>query len=48
MIVIFLLIIILTIDEYDRKSCTILINNKPVCVHDGTWKECEVREVFPS
>ena len=25
-----------------RKSCTVLINNRPVCVHDGAWKECEV------
>jgi hypothetical protein len=25
-----------------RKSCTVLINRKKVCVHDGTWKECEV------
>lgn len=25
-----------------RKSCTILISGHPVCVHDGTWKECEV------
>jgi hypothetical protein len=24
------------------KSCTILINSRKVCVHDGTWKECEV------
>ncbi|KAI0796787.1 hypothetical protein C8Q75DRAFT_862589 [Abortiporus biennis] len=23
------------------KSCTILINNKAVCVHDETWKDCE-------
>ncbi|KAI0092070.1 hypothetical protein BDY19DRAFT_990816 [Irpex rosettiformis] len=23
------------------KSCTILINDKPVCIHDETWKECE-------
>jgi len=23
------------------KSCTILINNKQVCVHDSEWKECE-------
>jgi len=23
------------------KSCTILINGKKVCVHDGTWKDCE-------
>ncbi|GAA6008850.1 GILT family protein [Rhodotorula paludigena] len=22
------------------KSCTVLIEDKPVCVHDGTWKEC--------
>lgn len=26
-----------------RKSCTILINGKEVCIHDGTWKSCEVR-----
>lgn len=25
-----------------RKSCTILINQKQVCIHDGTWKQCEV------
>jgi hypothetical protein len=25
-----------------RTSCTILINGHVVCVHDGTWKECEV------
>jgi len=24
-----------------EKSCTVLINRKKVCVHDGTWKECE-------
>ncbi|KAF6762622.1 hypothetical protein DFP72DRAFT_876365 [Ephemerocybe angulata] len=23
------------------KSCTVLINGRKVCVHDGTWKECE-------
>jgi len=23
------------------KSCTVLINERKVCVHDGTWKECE-------
>ncbi|KAJ8522982.1 hypothetical protein ONZ45_g458 [Pleurotus djamor] len=23
------------------KSCTVLINKKPVCIHDETWKECE-------
>ncbi|KAG5221601.1 secreted protein [Salix suchowensis] len=23
------------------KSCTVLINKKAVCVHDGTWKDCE-------
>ncbi|EKM80293.1 hypothetical protein AGABI1DRAFT_113492 [Agaricus bisporus var. burnettii JB137-S8] len=23
------------------KSCTIIINSRRVCVHDGTWKECE-------
>lgn len=23
------------------KSCTILISGRKVCVHDGTWKECE-------
>ncbi|KAI5120682.1 hypothetical protein M0805_006971 [Coniferiporia weirii] len=23
------------------KSCTVLINNKQVCIHDGSWKECE-------
>lgn len=25
-----------------RKSCTILINGKAVCVRDGSWKDCEV------
>ncbi|KAF8204960.1 hypothetical protein BJ912DRAFT_823590, partial [Pholiota molesta] len=24
-----------------QKSCTVLISGHPVCVHDGTWKECE-------
>ncbi|KAG6861606.1 hypothetical protein C0995_014513 [Termitomyces sp. Mi166 len=24
-----------------EKSCTILINGNEVCVHDGTWKNCE-------
>ncbi|KAL5527769.1 hypothetical protein ACEPAG_6570 [Sanghuangporus baumii] len=24
-----------------EKSCTVLINNKPVCIHDGAWKECQ-------
>ncbi|KAJ7047381.1 hypothetical protein C8F04DRAFT_936682 [Mycena alexandri] len=24
-----------------EKSCTVLINHKKVCIHDGTWKECE-------
>jgi len=24
-----------------QKSCTILINGKQVCIHDGTWKQCE-------
>jgi hypothetical protein len=23
------------------KSCTILINGRQVCIHDGIWKECE-------
>jgi len=23
------------------KSCTVLISGKAVCVHDGTWKDCE-------
>lgn len=27
------------------KSCTILINYRKVCIHDSTWKECEVRLV---
>jgi len=22
-------------------SCTVVINNTPVCIHDGVWKECE-------
>jgi hypothetical protein len=25
-----------------RKSCTVVINRKKVCVHDGKWEECEV------
>ena len=25
-----------------EKSCTIYINGEKDCVHDGTWKECEV------
>lgn len=25
-----------------RRSCTILINGRQVCIHDETWKECEV------
>ncbi|KZP17283.1 hypothetical protein FIBSPDRAFT_830755 [Athelia psychrophila] len=24
-----------------RKSCTVLINGRPVCVHDSEWKDCE-------
>ncbi|KAI9001439.1 hypothetical protein BD414DRAFT_474639 [Trametes punicea] len=24
-----------------EKSCTVMINERPVCIHDGTWKECE-------
>ncbi|KAJ7781248.1 hypothetical protein B0H16DRAFT_1658872 [Mycena metata] len=24
-----------------EKSCTVLINHRKVCIHDGTWKECE-------
>ncbi|KZT12569.1 uncharacterized protein LAESUDRAFT_718841 [Laetiporus sulphureus 93-53] len=24
-----------------KNSCTVLINGKQVCIHDGTWKECE-------
>jgi len=24
-----------------EKSCTVLINGRKVCIHDGTWKECE-------
>ncbi|KAJ7180075.1 hypothetical protein C8R43DRAFT_971527 [Mycena crocata] len=24
-----------------EKSCTVLINNKQVCVHDETWKQCD-------
>lgn len=31
------------VDEERRKSCTILISGKPVCIHDETWKQCEVR-----
>jgi len=23
------------------KSCTILINGRQVCIHDGVWKECQ-------
>ncbi|GAA5908266.1 hypothetical protein JCM8208_000360 [Rhodotorula glutinis] len=40
-----------------KSSCTILIEDKPICVHDGSWKQCpgghdvrdfarEVREAF--
>jgi hypothetical protein len=25
-----------------KKSCSVIINNEIVCVHDDTWKECEV------
>lgn len=28
------------------KSCTVVINGEKVCVHDGTWKECEVSYAF--
>lgn len=31
----------LALDLGVAKSCTILINWRKVCVHDGTWKECE-------
>ncbi|EAU84776.2 hypothetical protein CC1G_00295 [Coprinopsis cinerea okayama7 len=24
-----------------QKSCTVLISGRKICVHDGTWKECE-------
>lgn len=24
-----------------EKSCTVLISGRKVCIHDGTWKECE-------
>ncbi|THV08583.1 hypothetical protein K435DRAFT_814965 [Dendrothele bispora CBS 962.96] len=24
-----------------EKSCTVVINGEQVCIHDGTWKECE-------
>ncbi|CCL99423.1 uncharacterized protein FIBRA_01441 [Fibroporia radiculosa] len=24
-----------------KNSCTVLINGKQVCIHDGTWKQCE-------
>ncbi|KAF9462638.1 hypothetical protein BDZ94DRAFT_1260902 [Collybia nuda] len=24
-----------------EKSCTVLINGRKVCIHDGTWKQCE-------
>lgn len=29
-----------------EKSCTIYINGEKVCVHDETWKECEVRVTY--
>jgi hypothetical protein len=29
-----------TLDRGVKKSCTIFLNNKKRCVHDGTWKEC--------
>jgi len=25
-----------------KKSCTVLISGRAVCVHDGTWKDCEM------
>jgi len=25
-----------------KKSCTIVISGRAVCVHDETWKECEM------
>ena len=28
-------------DWDDRKSCTILINHKVRCIHDGVWSECD-------
>ena len=31
-----------------RKSCTILINGRHVCVHDGVWKKCQVCQWCPS
>ncbi|PFH52714.1 hypothetical protein AMATHDRAFT_139174 [Amanita thiersii Skay4041] len=33
--------VILTKEAGISKSCTIVINGKKVCVHDGTWKDCE-------
>ena len=30
-------------NRYHRKSCTVLISGRKVCVHDGNWKDCEVR-----
>jgi len=24
-----------------QKSCTIVLNSRKICVHDGTWKDCE-------
>jgi len=30
-----------------EKSCTILINGRQVCIHDGVWKECQAGH-YPS
>jgi len=30
-----------------EKSCTILINGRQVCIHDGEWKECQAGH-YPS
>jgi hypothetical protein len=30
----------LAMDMDIKKSCSILVNDKLVCVHDGSWKDC--------
>ena len=27
---------------WNRNSCTVLISGRAVCIHDETWKKCEV------
>ncbi|TFK75919.1 hypothetical protein BDN72DRAFT_356691 [Pluteus cervinus] len=28
------------------RSCTVLIQGQQVCIHDGTWKSCEINEEY--